>query len=512
MLGRYRLRRITITSRKSALARLQSYCVAQALKEKHSHLTINFLFKESLGDKDLTSPLWKMQERGVFTKDFREDLLNETVDIVVHSYKDVELDQDSSTVLLSVLQRADQRDILLFKKTAFLSSNFSTLEILSSSPRREYNLKKFFTQALPKRLQDKEIVFEPVRGNVQTRLKKWKESGSHGIILAKAALDRLLDESFPEANLPEFSDIRETIKNHLLESLFMVLPLSANPNAPAQGAFAVEVKASRTDILDLVKTISVAETESSVTKERAELKKYGGGCHQKIGVSVSPKSYGEIWSIRGLTDFGEVLQEYKLISHKTQPSVSDPTQLYPCEGQGLVFGRTVDPSVDLPNSDVWVARYSAWNPQWKQTNFENVVWTAGLKTWYALANLDVWVHGSAEGLGEETEHGLEKLMDRELHFVKLTHWESDHVKSSIPRLYTYRLNLESEIPNITNQEYFFWMSGYQFDLVLSKYPQIVDKYHACGPGITYQHISKQVKHPVDIFLSYKDWLKYHCKK
>jgi hydroxymethylbilane synthase len=512
LLGRYRLRRIILTSRKSTLARLQSYCVAQALKNKHKDITIDFFFKESLGDKDLTSPLWKMPERGVFTKDFREDLLNETVDIVVHSYKDVELEQDGSTVLLSVLQRADQRDILLLKKTALLSTNFSTLQILSSSPRREYNLKKFFSKALPKRLQNKEIEFQPVRGNVQTRLNKWKESGSQGIILAKAALDRLLSEDFPEASLPEFASIRETIRTHLAESCFMVLPLSENPNAPAQGAFAVEVKSSRKDILGLVQTISVPETESSVSQERTELKKYGGGCHQKIGVSVSLQSYGEIWSIRGLTDSGKVLQEYKLLSHKTQEPVSDHTRLYPNEGERLVFQRTIDSSVELPNTDVWVARYSAWNPSWKQTNWENIVWTAGLKTWYALANSDVWVHGSAEGLGEETEHGLDKLIGRELNFMKLTHSESDHVHSSIQRLCTYQLSLEGEIPDVSNKEYFFWMSGYQFDLVVSKYPQIVERYHACGPGITYQHISKQVKHPVDIFLSYTDWLNYHYQK
>ncbi len=67
--------KIRISSRKSDLARLQAYAVGDALKKAHPALSVEYFFKESLGDKNLTDPLWKMPERGVFTEDFVGDLL-----------------------------------------------------------------------------------------------------------------------------------------------------------------------------------------------------------------------------------------------------------------------------------------------------------------------------------------------------------------------------------------------------------------------------------------------------
>ena len=77
-----------ISSRKSDLARLQSYLVGEALSSA-AHVKINYHFKESLGDINLTDPLWKIPQKGVFTEDFTQDLLKSNTDIVVHSWKDL---------------------------------------------------------------------------------------------------------------------------------------------------------------------------------------------------------------------------------------------------------------------------------------------------------------------------------------------------------------------------------------------------------------------------------------
>ena len=499
---------LKIGSRRSALAKLQSYLVAAALKEKYSDLEIEFIFKESMGDKDLVTPLWQMGDRGVFTKDFVEDLLQEKVDVVIHSWKDLDLKKTEGTEILSVLDRVDQRDLLLYKKSSF-ANPAATVRIHSSSPRREYNLKRLLKKALPSRLQNKEIVFEPVRGNMSTRLRKWQESELDGIIVAKAAIDRLLSENFPESSLEEYREIRRELRQFLDDSLFMCLPLSENPNAPAQGALAAEVKSGRKDILEIISSIRNMDVQQAVDKERKILGQYGGGCHQKIGVACLHRSFGEVTWLKGLTDGGVTLDEQTLVARHRHPAASKE-KIWPVSRVALEFNRNPLPC-KLPNGDIWVSRASAWQDDWKADG--RIIWCAGLKTMYALAAKDVWVNGSSEALGESEQPDIDILLGRKTEFVKVTHSESGNVKSGIDRVYSYKLELQSEIPDLSDKTHFFWMSGYQFDLVLEKNPGIRDGYHSCGPGITADHIRKRLgdKGKIDYYLNFEDWFTYHTK-
>lgn len=118
------------------------------------------------------------------------------MDIVIHSWKDLDLEGHPDTTIIGVLDRADQRDVLLWKKSSLSKYSPSVLKIHTSSPRREYNLRKFLSFSLPSRYTNSSLVFLPIRGNIQTRIRKWKESDSDGLVLAKAALDRLLSEDF----------------------------------------------------------------------------------------------------------------------------------------------------------------------------------------------------------------------------------------------------------------------------------------------------------------------------
>lgn len=505
------LRLLKIGSRKSALAKLQSYLTADALRKIFPELEIQFYFKESTGDKDLTSPLWKMGDRGVFTKDFKEDLLNETVDVVIHSWKDLDLQEDNTTEILSILDRADQRDLLLFKKDAFLNPNFDTIKIFSSSPRREYNLTKFLAKAFPKRLQNKPIQFEPVRGNMQTRMNKWMaEPGAQGLILAKAALDRLLAEDFPESKLEEYAAIRTLIRGYLDKSLLMVLPLSENPNAPAQGALAAEVKSSRKDVLEIIKKLTIPSVSSAVLTERKELKKYGGGCHQKIGVAVLEREYGSVFFLKGKTDDGKELNEEKILKEIKQPKAKSKEDIFPLKGSAIHFDRVAIPA-ELPDANLFIARKDAWHPDWKNPNADRILWAAGLKTLTSLAEKDFWVSGTSESLGENEPIGLEFLLNNKKPFVKVTHDKSEEIESKYERVFTYSLKPAKEIPDLSKKTHFFWMSGYQFDLCAEKYPTILDSYHSCGPGITANHILKKLKDPskLEVFLNYESWLEFH---
>ncbi|MBK8394723.1 MAG: hydroxymethylbilane synthase [Leptospiraceae bacterium] len=504
---------LKIGSRKSALAKLQSYLVADALKKRFPNIQIEFHFKESLGDKDLISPLWKMGDRGVFTKDFKEDLLNETVDVVIHSWKDLDLAHEDNTEIISILERADQRDLLLFKKEHILNPTYSEIKIFSSSPRREFNLKRFLAKALPKRLQNKPILFEPVRGNMQTRLSKWQENSEvQGLILAKAALDRLLSENFPESSNEEYSQIRKMIRSYLKDAAFMCLPLSENPNAPAQGALAAEVKSSRTDIKQIISTLTIPDVSRSVLIEREELQKYGGGCHQKIGVGSLKRKFGTIFYLRGLTDNGKELNSLTLTKTKNiQPKVQNITDIFPKENEKLKFKREPLDEPDLVGTNFLVARTNAWHPKWTEMNLDHIIWAAGIKTFYQLAEKDLWVSGTSDGLGEDENPNISILLGEEKPFIKLTHEDSSEIHSNLERVFTYKISLDGDIPDLTQRTHFFWMSGHQFDLAFAKFPGLVNKFHACGPGITATHIQKRLGESgnLEIFLNFEEWLDFH---
>ena len=124
------------------------------------------------------------------------------------------IDLRDKTLIAGTLPRADQRDILFLKKNNFLKIKLSNkISILSSSPRRVYNLEEFSKNYLPFKL--KEIKFVNIRGNIPTRFKKFIEGPEDSFVLAKAALDRLLNN-----NLEEFKLLADLIKNYIAKCLW----------------------------------------------------------------------------------------------------------------------------------------------------------------------------------------------------------------------------------------------------------------------------------------------------
>ena len=341
---------LVIGARQSDLARLQAYEVGDSLLRKNPGLSVKYHFRQSLGDKNQDNPLWEMPEKGVFTGDFRQSLMKGECDLVVHSWKDLPLDCDPvsqrqslnespvrpdsvsfdvsqqksecrvdtfgsrnssdvkgprSTELIATLKRADSRDLLLFKKSHWDKVvGGKKICLFSSSPRRSYNLTDFFKTYFPSPLN--EVCFESVRGNILTRVSRLMESGkTDGLIVAKAAIDRLLS-----AKREEFLENKKKLLFFLKQCLWQVLPLSQNPTAPGQGALAVEALCGRKDLKSLLSSIHCSQTWEEVCRERAVLGGYGGGCHQKIGVTCLHRSYGDMIFLRGETEKGEVLRKF----------------------------------------------------------------------------------------------------------------------------------------------------------------------------------------------------------
>jgi len=491
--------RVTIASRRSDLARIQACQVGEALQTAHPRVEINYSFHESLGDRNQNDPLWQMPEKGVFTQDFREGLLRGDFDLVVHSWKDLAIEEDPETEVAATLPRADARDLLLVREDRWRDvERTGVMTILTSSPRRSYNLESFLPGALPARLR--ELNFTNVRGNVPTRVRKLLESDVDGLIVAKAALDRLL-----EAKQSEFARTREELRRALAQCRWMVLPLRENPSAPAQGALAIEIVRRRDDIRELLVPLNCAETFAAVTREREILRGYGGGCHQKIGASVLLRSFGQIIFLRGLTDNGQVLDSSSLCSSRPRPPKIPREELWPLESfDSDWFNReaiSVKPSDGAPA--LWIAKADALPDDW-YPEADQIVWASGVQTWKRLARRGVWVHGSAESLGEHEPQQIETLAGRELSWLKLTH-AAGYDDGMVPTLATYRLKPKDGRVDLAGRKYFFWRSGSIFERALAINPWLQSMSHFCGPGNTQRILEKNGMEP-HVFLDHGQWL------
>ena len=112
------MKTIKLISRKSDLAKIQAHLVSTELKHKFPDLEVELIFKSTLGDNDLTTPLNKMPDIGVFTSDIKKDLISGRGDLAVHSWKDLPVDTEPGTFICGTLQRADMRDMLFLKRAA----------------------------------------------------------------------------------------------------------------------------------------------------------------------------------------------------------------------------------------------------------------------------------------------------------------------------------------------------------------------------------------------------------
>lgn len=492
--------RITIAARRSELARIQAYLVGEALRKAHPEIGIDYSFHESLGDRNQTDPLWQMPEKGVFTQDLREGLIAEQFDIAVHSWKDLEIEENSGTRIVATLPRADMRDVLLVRRDRWDDiERLGRLRILTSSPRRNYNLEEFLPQILPARLDAFEFI--PVRGNVPTRVRKMWQPDVDGLVVAKAALDRLL-----ETERPEFADTSAYMRRALSGCRWMVLPLSANPAAPGQGALAIESKRTRKDLHDLLATINCAQTFQTVMREREILSAFGGGCHQKIGVSVLHRTYGEITSLRGLAEDGAVLSSYSLYASGSQPPKVFREKMWPLEAsEADWFARESIPvTMPVKPAAFWISKAEAL-PANLGISASQIVWVSGVKTWRRLAQRGVWANGCAESLGEQEDPEIDNLSGSQRDWFKFTHADG-YSDNGMQTLATYRLIPKQAAPQLKNKTHFFWTSGSGFERALELNPWLKQMTHFCGPGNTQRILGRNGVQPF-IFLSHAQWLK-----
>jgi hydroxymethylbilane synthase len=268
---------LRIGSRGSQLALWQANHVAALLREQGHSVEIEVI--KTTGDKITDVALAKVGTKGMFTKEIEEALADGRVDLAVHSLKDVPTELAPEFTLAAIMKREDPRD-------AFISVRYSALDDLprgakvgTSSLRRQCQLKAM--------RPDLEIF--PLRGNVDTRLRKLESGEYDAIILAAAGVHRLgLDQH-----------VRSRI--------------SADVMCPAvgQGALAIETRSDDRGTRSLLNFLNDAESRQAIECERALLGALGGGCQVPIG-AYAEKREGQLHlrAMVGRPDGSEVLREH----------------------------------------------------------------------------------------------------------------------------------------------------------------------------------------------------------
>lgn len=283
--------KIVVGTRGSKLALVQTNWVVEELKESNPGIEFEIKIIKTKGDLVTHLPLHKIGDKGLFTKEIEQQLLDKEIDLAIHSMKDMPSILPKGLKFASIPKRQDPRDVLVLK------NGYSSIDDLpkgakigTGSKRRTYQLLKY--------RPDLEIV--PIRGNIDTRIRKIEEENLHGVVLAAAGL------------------IRAGFENCI--SYF--IPTDIMVPAPAQGALAIEIRENDLFIEDIVSHIKDEITEIQVAAERGFLTGVNGSCHIPMGAYCEIK--GENIILTGL--YGDENGK-KLVIKSLEGKIEDASSL-----------------------------------------------------------------------------------------------------------------------------------------------------------------------------------------
>jgi hydroxymethylbilane synthase len=246
---------VRIGTRKSPLALWQAEFVKAELQAHFPDIDFSLHHIQTTGDKILDSPLSKIGDKGLFTREIEHALLRGEIDLAVHSLKDLPTKTPDGLAISAITKREDTRDVLISKTPTTLLTLPNGAKLATGSLRRR-------SQVLALR-PDLEI--HDIRGNLNTRFQKFFESEFDAMLLAFAGVHRLkMDDKISE-----------------LISHDLILP------AVGQGALAIETRQDDTAIIEMIQPLNHFETELAVSAERSLLRTLEGGCQIPIGAFAS---------------------------------------------------------------------------------------------------------------------------------------------------------------------------------------------------------------------------------
>ncbi len=250
------MQHIVIGSRGSDLALWQAHHVKSQLENLGCSVEIKIIVTQGDAIQDLSFD--KLEGKGFFTKEIEVALINKSIDLAVHSHKDLETNPPAGLIVACVSERENPADLLLIAKSAVDTNNEWNLKsnaiVGTSSARRKSQVVRF--------RDDVEI--KDLRGNVPTRIQKLRDGHYDAILLAKAGVDRL------QIDLSEFEVV--------------VLNPKAFVPAPAQGVLALQIREEDNALFDTLQKMNHPEVQRRIAVERKVLNLMEGGCQLPLGV------------------------------------------------------------------------------------------------------------------------------------------------------------------------------------------------------------------------------------
>jgi len=259
-------REFRIGTRGSQLALYQANWVKERLIQNYPGLRVALVKIKTTGDRIQDAPLAKIGGKGLFVKEIEEALAQGRIDMAVHSIKDVPTELPQGLRLSVITKREDPRDVFISRNGAPLKDLPQGAKIGTSSLRRQAQLLYF--------RGDFEMV--PLRGNLDTRLKKLEAMNLDGVVLALAGVRRLGLES----------RITETLSQEIS------LP------AVGQGALGIETRVGDGDVEERLRFLDDPDSSVAVSGERAFLRRLGGGC--QVPIAAYGQTVGAIFRIDGM--------------------------------------------------------------------------------------------------------------------------------------------------------------------------------------------------------------------
>jgi hydroxymethylbilane synthase len=238
---------IRIGTRGSKLALWQANFIKSEIEKLSSDFDVELKIIKTTGDRITDRPLAMIGGKGLFVKEIENALLNDDIDLAVHSMKDMPGELPEGLVIGAIPQRENPFDVLIARDNCLLNDYKKNFKIGTSSLRRASQIKHI----------KPDVIIESIRGNLDTRIKKLKSGEYDAIVLAAAGLRRLGQAS----EITQYLDENE------------MLP------AVGQGALCIETRQNDTDIALVMEKLDHYDTRICVTGERAFLKQIEGSCH-----------------------------------------------------------------------------------------------------------------------------------------------------------------------------------------------------------------------------------------
>ncbi|MBP6915175.1 MAG: hydroxymethylbilane synthase [Syntrophaceae bacterium] len=239
-----------VGTRGSKLALAQTNSVIEALKKVAPEIEAEICVIRTSGDIMQDVSLAQIGGQGVFVKEIEEALLARSIDLAVHSMKDVPGETPEGLIFAAVMKREDVRDVLVSRGNVKMEFMPKGAKIGTGSLRRAAQIKAM----LP------DVSIMPLRGNIDTRLKKIETENLTGVILAAAGMKRM----------------------GYLEKITQYLPIELMLPAVGQGALGLEIRVQDTQLSELCAKMNDEQTAAEVAAERAYLRALGGGCRLPI--------------------------------------------------------------------------------------------------------------------------------------------------------------------------------------------------------------------------------------